>query len=82
MHTKNSEIVSIGSDPASTSKKKGDNYLRELRMKREAMEKRSLQNSSGTVGPITKNELQLNRLTSDNRLSDFQKQDAIKRHAR
>jgi hypothetical protein len=38
--------------------------------------------ATGTVGPLSRNEAYLNKLTANNRLTDIQKQDAIKMHAR
>ena len=34
------------------------------------------------MGPLSRNEAYLNKLTANNRLTDIQKQDAIKMHAR
>lgn len=60
--------MSVKSDQANSKK---PDYLKEIRLKREAKEKKSLQNSSGTLGPISRNEIQLNRLTTNHKLSDI-----------
>lgn len=80
LKTLGSEVMSTKSDMVNSTKKK--DYLKELRLKREEKEMKSLQNSSGAIGPTSRNELALNRLTTNNRLSEIQKHDAIKMHAR